>query len=267
MKNLEPRFFDGENKIMAFLEWEAIRVSIFGGQQLQVIDAFPEYEQRHNFWRDPFYKQKTKEHTQLYLSIVNDKISIDEFYERANALLKPKSRGKHLKDKKRRTSQEAYQREKLGDAFIENKELIAAAHKLAYEAVETGLKPESITERITQLAFEHDFRNISDKQITTLYDFVQAQIDKHNVLDRIEAAIIDTDDKSLVFMWCKIKRKYPKASTFAWPTAQAAKEAKCSKSNVGLIMKRLEKLGAITLLQAGRSGRNSGRAAIYRREI
>ena len=103
--------------------------------------------------------------------------------------------------------------------------------------------------------------------LATLFEYVQAQMDKHNLLDRTEAAIIDTNDKNIVFMWCKIKRKYPKGSTFTWTTIEGATEAKCSKSNVGPIMKRLEKLGAITLIQAGKAGKNSGRAALYRREV
>ena len=37
--------------------------------------------------------------------------------------------------------------------------------------------------------------------------------------------------------------------------------------DVAPIMKKLEKLGAITLIQAGKRGRSSSRAAIYRREI
>ena len=122
-------------------------------------------------------------------------------------------------------------------------------------------------ERITQLVFEHGSHNITKEQIDTLYTFIHSQMNKHNALDRVEAAIIDTDDKNLVFMWSKIKRKYPKDSTFAWPTEEARKEAKCSKSDVAPIMKKLEKLGAITLIQAGKRGRSSGRAAIYRREI
>ena len=53
-------------------------------------------------------------------------------------------------------------------------------------------------------------------------------------------------------MWGKIKREYPRGDTFAWPVKEAASKCKCSKSDVGPIMKRLEKLGAITLIQAGK---------------
>ena len=78
---------------------------------------------------------------------------------------------------------------------------------------------------------------------------------------------IDADDKTLYFMWGKIKCNCPVGDTIAWPTARAAKEAHCSRALVAPIMKKLISLGAITLIQAGKAGRNSGRAAIYRREV
>ena len=68
-------------------------------------------------------------------------------------------------------------------------------------------------------------------------------------------------------MWGKIKRRYPVNDTFAWPSKEAAKVCGCSKTDVKPIMTRLEKLGEISLVQAGKPGKNSGRAAIYRREV
>jgi hypothetical protein len=67
-------------------------------------------------------------------------------------------------------------------------------------------------------------------------------------------------------MWGKIKREYPKGNTFAWPMKEAAAKCGCSRTNVAPIMKRLEKLGAVTLIQAGKAGANSPRAALYRRD-
>ena len=85
--------------------------------------------------------------------------------------------------------------------------------------------------------------------------------------DDIEAKIIDADNKNLWFMWGKIKRTYPAGDTFPLPTEEARKLCGCSKTDVAPIMKKLEKLGAITRTQKGARGANSGRAAIYRREI
>ena len=73
-------------------------------------------------------------------------------------------------------------------------------------------------------------------------------------------------DKNLYFMWGKIKREYPKGDTFTWPTAKAATACHCSKQDVKPIMKKLEKLGAIKMLQTGKRGAHSSRAALYVRE-
>lgn len=64
-------------------------------------------------------------------------------------------------------------------------------------------------------------------------------------------------------MWGKIKLKYPLGNTFTWPTAKAAKICHCSKQDVKPIMKKLEKLGAIKLLKAGKRDAHSPRAALY----
>ena len=74
------------------------------------------------------------------------------------------------------------------------------------------------------------------------------------------------DNKNLYFMWGKIKREYPKGDTFAWATAKAAKICHCSRQDVKPIMKKLEKLGAIKLLQTGKRGAHSSLAALYVRE-
>ena len=88
------------------------------------------------------------------------------------------------------------------------------------------------------------------------------QVEKHLKLDRVEAAIFDDDDKNLYFMWGKIKREFPKWDTFTWLTATAAKACHCSKQDVKPIMKKLEKLGAIKILQTGKPGQHSNRAAL-----
>ena len=85
--------------------------------------------------------------------------------------------------------------------------------------------------------------------------------------DTVEAKLIDSDSKNLWFMWGKIKRQYAPSETFAMPSDKAAKLARCSKSDVGPIMKQLCNAGALTLILSGKAGKTSGRAAIYRREV
>ena len=108
---------------------------------------------------------------------------------------------------------------------------------------------------------------LKEPQMTELCALIQRQIDKHQKPDSAESKLIDEDNKNLYFMWGKIKRSYPVKDTFAWPSKEAAKVCGCSKTDAKLIMTRLEKLGEISLVQAGKPGKNSGRAAIYRREV
>ena len=265
----EPRFFDHENKLLAHLEWEAIRYICFDGRHLDINNAYPKYEQRQSYWLDPFNTKATDEHRHIRQRVMQREIaSLDEFYALLQPFLKPRARGKALKDKKTRTAQAAFQRDRLGDAFIDNKPLMIAARKSALELSERGASDDHIAARADELIAAHGREKpIGARQRQTLVQFMHRQIDKHLKPDSVEARIIDTDDKNLYFMWGKIKRHCPVGDTIAWPTARAAREAHCSRGLVAPIMKKLVSLGALTLIQAGKAGRNSGRAAIYRREV
>ena len=96
---------------------------------------------------------------------------------------------------------------------------------------------------------------------------IRQRINKHQMLDCIEAALIDDPDKNLCYVWGQIKRRCLKGDTIAWPHATAVKHGRCSKSQVTCIMNKLMKLGAVTRPQEGKHGANSGRTAISRREI
>ena len=108
---------------------------------------------------------------------------------------------------------------------------------------------------------------LGNKPITSYATSEDVQVEKHLRLDRVEAAILDKDNKSLYLMWGKIKRECPKGDTFAWPIKLASERCGCSKSDVGPIMQKLEKLGAVTIIQKGKAGKYYGKANIYRREI
>lgn len=189
-------------------------------------------------------------------------------YESLKPLLKPRARGRALKDKKVRTAQSAFQREQLGDAFIENEPLMTAARKCAFMLSENRATTEDITAKADELIAEHCVvEPLNAAQRTTLIDYLQRRVAEHMKPDTIEAQIIDADYKNLYFMWGKIKRYCPKGDTIAWPTARAASEAHCSKAEVKKIMNKLVSFGAVTIIDPGKKGRFSGRAAIYRREV
>mgnify|MGYP001455119868 CR=1 FL=1 len=269
MDHPEPRFFENANKVLAHLEWEAIRYICFDGRHLDISNAYPKYEKRQSYWLEPFNTKATEGQRHIRQLVMQREIgTLDDFYALLQPFLKPRARGKALKDKKKRTAQAAFQRAKLGDAFVENRPLMIAARKIAVELSEDKASNEQVVNEVDKIIAEHgEHKPVSAAQKQTLIYFVKRQIQKHLNSDKVERLIIDTDDKNLYFMWGKIRRHCPVGDTIAWPTARAAKEAHCSKTLIAPLMKQLVSLGALTLIQAGKAGRNSGRAAIYRREV
>ena len=241
---------------------------VFNGSHMNIADAYPKFEQRQFYWIDPFNDKASEEHHAIKRKIQKrEYLSLEDFYLALKPLLKPQKKGKALKDTKKRSAQAAYQLEKLGEDFIHNPELFKEARKVAKYIADKGKSDEVFTDQLTQLLVGHNVDKFTDGQIKTIWTFLDKQVEKHLNLDKVEAAILDEDSKNLYFMWGKIKREHPKGNTFTWPTARAAKICHCSKQDVKPIMKKLEKLGAVTLIQAGKPGKHSSRAALYRREI
>ncbi len=231
-------------------------------------EVIPEYVRRAFYWLDHFNAKAKDKHKSLRQKLYAKSItSMDAFYRELDKLLKPKSLGKMIKDKKKRTAQSAYQKEQLGAAFIDNTQLLSQAKQTAFQLAEERADKDIIEAKAHELVKEYSKEELPSTQIKTLISNIQAQVDKHLKLDRVEASIIDTDDKNVVFMWSKIKRRHVKNDTFVWTNEIAAKEAHCSKSSVKTIMRRLEKLGAITCIQKGKSGSFTKRANLYRREV
>ena len=264
----EHKYFEHPDVFIRHLEWTAFQCIHFDKSWIETSDAFPRYEQRAFHWVDPFNAKAKEIHHQIKGKLYRKEItSMDEFYSLIDKLLKPKPLGKALKDKKQRTAQSAYQKEQLGDAYIDNNVLLSKAKQSAFQLAEDNADRDMIVARANELVKEHSNEALSDEQLNTLITYIEKQIHNHFKLDRVEASIIDTDDKSMYFMWGKIKRQIVKKDTFAWTNAVAAKQAHCSKGDVKTIMKKLEKLGAIKCIQKGKSGSFTRRANLYRREV
>ena len=111
MTDIEPRFFDTENKILAHLEWEAIRIIYFNGSYVDIADAHPRFEQRQFYWIDAFNDNASDVHHAIKRKVwEKEYASLEDFYSALKPLLKPKKRGKALRDAKHRTAQASYQR-------------------------------------------------------------------------------------------------------------------------------------------------------------
>ena len=268
MTSVEHKYFNHPDFVIRHLEWTAFQFILFNKNWNSLTEAIPEYDQRPFYWLDHFQRKAKDIHHQLKSKLYRKEItSMDEFYSLIDKILKPKPLGKALKDKKQRTAQSAYQKEQLGTAFIDDKLLLSKAKQSAFHLAEDNADRDMIVAKANKLVKEHSSETLSTEQLDTLITYIQAQVDKHLRLDRVEASIIDTDNKNMYFMWGKIKRQIVKKDTFAWTNALAAKEAHCSKDDVKTIMKKLEKLGAIKCIQKGKSGSFTRRANLYRREV
>ena len=62
--------------------------------------------------------------------------------------MKPAIKGKALRDKKRRTAQKEYQKEKVGEAYIDNDELFSQARKVALELADIDADDEAIVLKV-----------------------------------------------------------------------------------------------------------------------
>ena len=265
MTDIQPKYFDQADPCLAYLEFTAIKKFAFNGRATDVYDAF-DCSRKWMVWTEVASKTAKQEHKDILASMRKGEIaSLDAFYAETSKLLKPKPRGNMLKDKKKRTAQKAYQRDNKSDAFIDNDPLFHAAAKAAVELAEARADR---TAKAATLAKEFDDGTpLTDAQMSVLCDYIKQRIDKHQKLDRIEAALIDDPDKNVYYMWGKIKWRCLKGDTIAWPHATAVKHGRCSKSQVTGIMNKLIKLGDVTRPQEGKRGANSGRASIYRREV
>jgi len=266
MAKIKPHFFNSKFALLALLEWTAIQKILFKGNQQDMAEAFPDMHHTHAAWVAAFDRQAKPEHRNIYAEIIKGDIAtLPAFYARIDKFVTPRTAP--VKPRRKVRSKPAGKAARDGVDIIQNQPLLDDIKIMAFELAEQNRTPESATDRVVQLMVKHNFFTPSDGQIKLLFEYLEQQMANHLLLDRVEAAIIDTDDKNLIFMWNKIKRRYPKDDNFVWPSSIAAKEGKCSKSEVRPIMQKLETLGAITRLESGERGGYSKRAALYRREI
>ena len=268
LKTVELQYLEHPDRSICFLELHALKRFSFDGNMTDLLDEYTEINNRWMFWSEHYNAKAKQVHRDLMFDLNKGVYAtIDEFYEALKHLLKPKVRGKALRDKKKRSGQKAYQREQLGDGFIDNPPLISAAKKAALALADDDAGEDEIAAKALELASEHPCDNpLTDDQMKTLIKVISDQIAKHLKLERIEAKILDEGNKNLYFMYGKIKHKTAVGDTIELGMNSAVELCKCSKSSVAPILKKLEKLGFISCIQKGKQGRHTGRASLYRRK-
>lgn len=261
---ITPKYFEHEDQCIKFLEWKALEK--FTG--LPSYKQFPEYSQRWGFWADHFNFKKKQWHHSLYVETMNGTIStLEDFYKKLEARLKgrkPKALGAQERKKQ---SQREYQKEKLGDGFVDNSTLISAIKLKAKELSNTRTPDEDFVSEASALALELSETPLSDDQIKVLSSLMSSEISKYQALDIAEAKLIDSDNKNAWFLWGKIKRNYPKDSKFTLSAREVAAHVQCSKDLATKLTKELLKAGLIRKLSPAKQSKTERIAALYIRCI
>lgn len=257
-----PKYFEHEDRCIRFLEWRAIQKFA----DIPPYKQYPEYAQSYGYWADYFLDNKKKWQNALFTDFMNGTISsLDEFYKVLEVRLngrKPKA----LRAQERKVqTQREYQKEKLGDAFVENDALISAIKKKAKEFSDTRDPSESFINEVSELASELSETPLSDDQLKAMCDLLSNEISKHQALDRAEAKLIDLDDKNAWFLWGKIKRNHTKESTFTLSARRISKYARVTKDTK--LIKPLLEAGVIKQLRKGKQSTTERIAGLYKRLV
>ena len=207
-------------KALRYFEWAAIERLYAKPRGEQMYDLYPNMQ--FVFWQDAY----TEFSAQVKLSpkkrdawiatglgkVGPDKEldTLEKVYAYIDAQLKPKRRGKALKDDKRAIGQRDYQREALGDAFVDNPSLVSAAKTACKVIAEKGGSPEAVHALIDQeasrLEKSHCEGTLSDAQRQTLRDTIMRPvIEELMAVGVVERKLLESRDKQTYFLWGYIK--------------------------------------------------------------
>ena len=264
-----PQFTEHPDQAIRFIEYRALKKLVYSGNITKLYETHPKFEGRWQYWADYYNSKPHKKHKDFMAELMAGAYpTIEDFYVGIKKLLKPAIKGKALRDKKKRTAQKEYQKEKIGEAFIDNDELISQARKVALELADSEADEDAVIIKVKVLAEMYAWdAPLTNIQLENLIDFVKVKIEKHLKLDRIEAKILDAQSKNLYYMYGQIKRKTNVGDTIELGLKSASDLGACSRSDVKSIMSQLEKFGFLTCIQKGTQGSQTFRSSIYRREI
>ena len=257
-----PKYFEHEDKCIRFLEWRAFDKFSKEPSYRQ----FPEHSQRYGYWANHFINNKKQWQSALYAEVMNGTIpSLEDFYKVLEARLngrKPKALG--AQERKQQT-QRQYQKEQLGDAFVENDALISAIKLKAKELSNTRTPDDDFLNEVSDLSSELSETPLSEQQIKAMCGLISNEISKHQALDRAEAALIDMDNKDAWFLWGKIKHNHTKESKFTLSAREVAAYTGASKDKGTKLKKALVDAGVIEELSKGKSSKTERIAGLYKR--
>ena len=264
---------------LRYLEWVAVERLYAKPQNLMMYKLYEEYSDIKPDWQQKFiglqkkvkreeergYKTREAWIVELLPDIGTAITSLDEFYQRVEAELKPKLRDKTLTQKKAQISRKEYQKQELGSAYIDNSELISAVKKACIVLTEDQANDTEIKEAITVLENDYCTEPLSNEQKDTLLNvIVYPYLKSLGRSGRIENALLNDKKKLAYFLLGHIKRKCKTDDTITLPIAQIKEwcggDAKTAKNTLTTLVE----YEAIELIAKGKRGQHSRQAAIYR---
>ena len=209
-------------KALRYFEWVAIERLYAKQLGERMYNLYPDVE--FSFWADAHTKfsaevkrnpQKKDAWVVTDLDTVGpDKEldSLEKVYAHIDAKTKPKRRGKTLKDDKRARGRREYQREALGNAFVDNPPLVSAAKTACKAIAEQGGSSEIVQAMIDQEASRleetHCDVPLSGAERETLRDTIMRPIvEELMAVGVVERLLLERKDKHAYFLWGHIKAK------------------------------------------------------------
>jgi len=136
--------------------------------------------------------------------------TLEKVYAHIKAQLKPKPTGKDLKDAKRAMGQREYQREALGEGFVDNPPLVSAAKTACRAIAAEGGSSEAVQAMIYQEASRleqtHCDAPLSDAERKTLrHTIMRPIVDELMAVGVVERLLLERKEKQAYFLWGHIK--------------------------------------------------------------
>jgi hypothetical protein len=278
-----PVFNNHSDLPTRYIEWLAIFQLVFKGDREAMRLAYNDgYADVGLGLADSFHKatKKVSQHPRDkskrdLLSLKGSVFTKGQTFDAFMVEMRKRRRRITVKDKKvagQTMAREAYQRQELGPAYVDDKPLYGAVKALATpDLAERHLSDAHIDELILTL---DGVAELSDEQRVSLREnTLRPRLDKFNAQGLVEAAIVAhaeqmaTGGKALAFLWLKLKHTYLKDDMIVMSQDQIAKFAGISKAHAGPAMKVLLKLGAIEQISKARRNSFDATAAKYRRLV
>ena len=274
---LEPLYHQHPDKSITHLEWHGLYVLKFNKSHMAFEDANPTFY-KSGYYPDHFNAEissateafrDTHKHVKkaLYLSIGKEITTLERLYEELGWLTKPKLKGQALKDAKVRVGQREYQRDKLGDAFVDPA-LASKAKRLANAELAKSNPDDAKLDAIIEGLVSDHGADLSDAQRITLKDqIIRPRLEKFNALDKVEASIAASKNKAACLLWLQIKHNHLLGDEFVLGQKVVVEYASVTAKDVSAVRDHLVALGAIQKLQDGKRGSATKRASIYKRLV